>query len=67
MLNDYSNRCTRACRLGTAAKIKIMGEPSLVFTGLWFGDVKKKWDWLILSGCMPVEEKIEKNLVGEKR
>jgi hypothetical protein len=37
MLDDYSNGCTRARILGTAAKIKIMGEPSLVFTGLWFG------------------------------
>jgi hypothetical protein len=31
--NDYA--CARS--LGTAAEIKIMGEPSLVFTGLWFG------------------------------
>jgi hypothetical protein len=37
MLDDYSNSCARARSLGTAAKIKIMGEPSLVFTGLWFG------------------------------
>jgi hypothetical protein len=37
MLDDYSNGCARACSLGTAAKIKIMGEPSLVFTVLWFG------------------------------
>jgi hypothetical protein len=36
MLDDY-NGCARARSLGTAAKIKIMGEPSLVFTGLWFG------------------------------
>jgi hypothetical protein len=34
MLYDYSNRCARARSLGTAAKIKIMGEPPLVFTGL---------------------------------
>jgi hypothetical protein len=27
----------RARSLGIAAQIKIMGEPSLVFTGLWFG------------------------------
>jgi hypothetical protein len=37
MLDDYSNGCVRAHSLGTTAKIKIMGEPSLVFTGLWFG------------------------------
>jgi hypothetical protein len=43
MLNDYSNGCTRARSLGTAAKIKIMGEPSLVFTGLWFDDVLFMW------------------------
>jgi hypothetical protein len=37
MLDDYSNGCARAHNLGTTAKIKIMGEPSLVFTGLCFG------------------------------
>jgi hypothetical protein len=37
MLDDYSNSCACARSLGTAAKIKITGEPSLVFTGLWFG------------------------------
>jgi hypothetical protein len=37
MLYDYFNSCARACNLGTVAKIKIMGEPSLVFTGLRFG------------------------------
>jgi hypothetical protein len=37
MLDDYSNGCARARSLDTTAKIKIMGEPSLVFTGLWFG------------------------------
>jgi hypothetical protein len=37
MLDDYSNGCARACSLGTAVKIKIMREPSLVFTDLWFG------------------------------
>jgi hypothetical protein len=26
-----------ACSLGTAVKIKIMGKPSLLYTGLWFG------------------------------
>jgi hypothetical protein len=34
---DYFNGCARALSLGIAAQIKIMGEPSLVFTGLWFG------------------------------
>jgi hypothetical protein len=37
MLDDYSNGCACARSLDTAAKIKIMGESSLVFTGLWFG------------------------------
>jgi hypothetical protein len=34
---DYFNGCARARSLGIAAQIKIMGEPPLVFTGLWFG------------------------------
>jgi hypothetical protein len=37
MVIDYFNGYARAHSLGTAAQIKIMGEPSLVFTGLWFG------------------------------
>jgi hypothetical protein len=37
MLDDYTNGYARARSLSIAAKIKIMGEPSLVFTGLWFG------------------------------
>jgi hypothetical protein len=35
--NRTPNSYARASNLGIAAKIKIMGEPSLVFTGLWFG------------------------------
>jgi hypothetical protein len=34
MLIDYFNDCACARSLGTAAQIKIMEEPSLVFTGL---------------------------------
>jgi hypothetical protein len=34
---DYFNDCARARSLGIAAQIKIMGEPPLIFTGLWFG------------------------------
>jgi hypothetical protein len=34
MLIDYFNGYARARSLGTAAQIKIMGEPSLIFTGL---------------------------------
>jgi hypothetical protein len=34
---NYFNGCTRAYSLGIAAQIKIMGEPSLVFTDLWLG------------------------------
>jgi hypothetical protein len=37
MVIDYFNGCARARSLGIAAQIKIMGEPSLVFSGLWFG------------------------------
>jgi hypothetical protein len=36
-INRTPNGYARARNLGTAAKIKIMGEPSLVFIGLWFG------------------------------
>jgi hypothetical protein len=35
MLIDYFNGCARARSLGIAA-LKIIGEPSLVFSGLWF-------------------------------
>jgi hypothetical protein len=31
MLDDYSNGYTHARSVGAAAKIKIMGEPSLIF------------------------------------
>jgi hypothetical protein len=34
---DYFNGCARARSLGITAQIKIMREPPLVFTGLWFG------------------------------
>jgi hypothetical protein len=34
MLVDYFNSCTRACSLRIAGQIKIMGEPSLIFTCL---------------------------------
>jgi hypothetical protein len=37
MVIDYFNGCARACSLGIAAQIKIMGEPLLVFLGLWIG------------------------------
>jgi hypothetical protein len=37
MVIDYFNGCARACDFGIVAQIKIMGEPSLVFLGLWFG------------------------------
>jgi hypothetical protein len=37
MLFDYFNDYARAHSLGIAAQIKIMGQPSLVLTGLWFG------------------------------
>jgi hypothetical protein len=39
MLIDYFNSCACARSLGIAAQIKIMGEPSLVFTGLLFGSI----------------------------
>jgi hypothetical protein len=37
MVIDYFNGCTCARSLGIAAQIKIIGEPSLVFLGQWFG------------------------------
>jgi hypothetical protein len=37
MVIDYFNGCARACSLGIVAQIKIIGEPSFVFLGLWFG------------------------------
>jgi hypothetical protein len=40
ILIDYFNGCTRARRLGIVAQIKIMGEPSLVFIGLWFDSIR---------------------------
>jgi hypothetical protein len=40
MLIDYFNGCACAHSLGIAAQIKIMGEPSLIFTGLWFGFIQ---------------------------
>jgi hypothetical protein len=40
MLIDYFNGCARARSLSIAAQIKIMGEPSLVFIGLWFGSIR---------------------------
>jgi hypothetical protein len=40
MLIDYFNGYARARNLGTAAQIKIIGEPSLIFTGLWFGFIR---------------------------
>jgi hypothetical protein len=38
MVIDYFNDCACAPRLGIASRIKIMGEPSLIFLflGLWF-------------------------------
>jgi hypothetical protein len=36
MVIDYFNGYARAYSLGIAAQIKIMGEPSLVFSGHWF-------------------------------
>jgi hypothetical protein len=40
MLIDYFNDYARARSLGIAAQIKIMGEPSLVFTCVWFGFIQ---------------------------
>jgi hypothetical protein len=37
MVIYYFNGCTHARGLSIAAQIKIMGEPSLIFSGLWFG------------------------------
>jgi hypothetical protein len=40
MLIGYFNGYVRAYSLGITAQIKIMGEPSLVFTGLWFSFIR---------------------------
>jgi hypothetical protein len=40
MLIDYFIGCTSARSLGIAAQIKIMGEPSLIFIGLWFNFIR---------------------------
>jgi hypothetical protein len=40
ILIDYFNCCGCARSLGIAAQIEIMGEHSLVFTGLWFGFIR---------------------------
>jgi hypothetical protein len=40
ILIDYFNGYACARSLGTAAQIKIMGESSLVFTGLWFSFIR---------------------------
>jgi hypothetical protein len=40
MLLDYFNGYAHVRSLGIAAQIKIMGEPSLVFTGLWFDFIR---------------------------
>jgi hypothetical protein len=37
MMIDYFNSCARARGLDIAAQIKNMGEPSLIFSGVWFG------------------------------
>jgi hypothetical protein len=36
MVIEFFNGYTRAYSLGIAAQIKIMGKPSLLFSGLWF-------------------------------
>jgi hypothetical protein len=37
MVIDYFNGCAYARSLGITAQIKNMREPSLVFSGVWFG------------------------------
>jgi hypothetical protein len=36
MVIDYFNGCVRACSLCITTQIKTIGEPSLIFSGLWF-------------------------------
>jgi hypothetical protein len=64
MLIDYFNGCARARSLCIAAQIKIMGEPSLIFTGLWFSFTRlpsKKYK--IMSWKMKEFEDLEDLLV----
>jgi hypothetical protein len=42
-LIDYFNGCAHARSFDIAAQIKIMGEPSLVFTGLCFDLSSRKY------------------------
>jgi hypothetical protein len=37
---DYFNDCARARSFSITAQIKIMGEPSLVFSNQWFGFIQ---------------------------
>jgi hypothetical protein len=43
MVIDYFNGFVRARSLDTTTQIKIMGEPLLVFTGLWFDFLRLKY------------------------
>jgi hypothetical protein len=43
MLSDRFNGCALARNLGLASQIKITGEPSLAFIGLWF----------VINLCLP--------------
>jgi hypothetical protein len=57
MVIDYFNGCVRARSLGTAAQIKSMGEPSLVFTYrsmVWFSSAAFR----NIKDCVMEEERI---------
>jgi hypothetical protein len=44
MVIDYFNGCAHAYSLDIAAQIKIMGEPSLVFSGQWFDFIRLPYE-----------------------
>jgi len=65
MVIDYFNGCARARSLGIAAQIKIMGEPPLVFSGLWFSFIRlPSEDYKIVSWKKEEFEDLEDLLVS---
>jgi hypothetical protein len=58
MVIDYVNGCARARSLGIAAQIKIIWEPSLVFTCLWFGFSSVAF--INIQDCVIEEERVQR-------
>jgi hypothetical protein len=58
MVIDYVNGCACAHSLGIAAQIKIIGEPSLVFTRLWFDFSSVAF--INIQDCVIEEERVQR-------